>query len=111
MSWYTSKKGRVWLTVKGWQPVVYSTSVELDTTLPDQEVLDAFNVCLSEHIYKLGQERPPLTTWITRKAVASLLEDAEWHIQEIWRAWTQGVMFWEETYPDAPLPDPDEPSA
>lgn len=77
LSWYTSKKGRTWLTLKGFQPTVYTTSVEYDRTNPQTDIDHAFMVLLYRHWPKLIQETPPLTTWDTARAAVDLQEDAE----------------------------------
>ena len=99
LSWYTSKKGRTWLTLKGFQPTVYTTSVEYDRTNDSVTVDDAFMVLLYKHWPKLLQVAPPLTTWDTARAVTDLVEEAQ---------------AWLATLADAGVPpvddfDPDSP--
>lgn len=64
LSWYTSKKGRVWVTLKGFVPTVYSTSMELDTEMSQEEQTTAFAVLLYKHYLKVTQVEPPLSTWV-----------------------------------------------
>lgn len=77
LSWYTSKKGRTWLTLKGFQPTVYTTSVEYDRSDDTITIDEAFMVLLYRHWPKLTEVTPPLTTWDTTRAVADLVDEAQ----------------------------------
>lgn len=74
LSWYTSKKGRIWVTLKGFVPTVYSTSIELDTEASQDEQTTAFAVLLYKHYLKVTQVEPPLSTWVP---VGALTRDHE----------------------------------
>jgi len=63
-SWYTSKKGRVWLTFKQNGTLSYSTSVEYDASLSEHKTLDIFALLVSTHIRKLTGRTAAVTTWL-----------------------------------------------
>lgn len=75
-SWYTSTKGRMWLTLKGRDPIVYTTSVECDLAASVEATLDALVVLFATHIPKVQQVAPPLVSWITSKAIPAQVEEA-----------------------------------
>jgi hypothetical protein len=111
-SWYTSKKGRVWATLKGFNPTTYTTSAEAVQNAPDQTTLDTLLVMLKHHIPKLQGIEPPANTWLTTKQVSEELDGAaEWAL-DLYRRWQNGEMFWDGTYsaghPDLRVvPEPD----
>ena len=87
LSWYSSKKGRIWITLKGFQPTIYTTSAECTTMASYRDALDTFVVCIYHHFPKLTQEAPPLTTWLTDKAVQDTkLAAYQWLATEVYRA-------------------------
>lgn len=77
LSWYHSKKGRVWITLRGFYPTLYTTSVEYDRSNPDMTIEQTFMVLLYRHWPKLTQQQPPLSTWDTSKATRDLYDVAE----------------------------------
>lgn len=104
LTWYTSRKGRVWVTLKGFQPAIYTTSAECATSSPDQETLDTFMVLMWKHIPKLQGIEPPVNTWVTRKQVEDELTEAiEWAL-DTYQRWQNGEMFWTGEYHDAHPP-------
>jgi len=87
LSWYSSKKGRIWITLKGFSPTVYTTSAECTTMSSYRDALDTFVVCLYHHFPKLTQVEPPVTTWLTDKAVEETkLRAYQWLATEVYRA-------------------------
>lgn len=106
-SWYTSKKGRVWLTLKGFYPTVYSTSVESTPSPSYVQTVDALMVLYAHHVPKLRDEDPPLTTWLNAKDVQDKLAVSSEYCQDIWQRWQDGEAFWASDYPDAPSPSVD----
>lgn len=102
-SWYTSKKSRVWLTIKGFYPALYSTSVEVLSIHTDKLTFDAIIVLMAKHIPKLLQDVPPLTTWHNAKEVTEAIDDAAVYVNDLWNRWQAGEIFWRASYPDAPL--------
>jgi len=75
-SWYTSSKGRVWLTLKGRDPIIFTTSVECPLDAPIDRTLDALVVLFASHIPKVQQVAPPLVTWINAKSIGDQVDDA-----------------------------------
>jgi hypothetical protein len=96
-SWYTSKKGRIWATLKGFRPIQYSTSIELDSSLSDSQLFDALNVLYYVHMPKMRGEVPPLPTWITRKDVLTQVSKALVYNEDMFNRWQAGEILWEET--------------
>jgi hypothetical protein len=76
LSWYTSKKGRIWITLKGFSPIQYTTSAECDPHGTEKGTWDTFIVLMYCHYPKLFQEEPPLPTWLTMKAVSDMYDEA-----------------------------------
>lgn len=76
LSVYLSRKGRGWLTLKGYDPITYTTSVEVNPRSSGVELGDAFVVLMREHFPKVIQQVPPLNSWITLKASGDKLEAA-----------------------------------
>lgn len=62
-SWYTSKKGRTWLTFKHNGTPTYSTSAEYPDDLSDEQTLDTIVMLVSHHLPKVLDIAPPVTTW------------------------------------------------
>jgi len=83
LSWYTSKKGRVWLTLKGFDPTTYTTSVEHSTDGNNHSALESFLVCMYKHWPKHMLTDPPLNTWLTLRAVADELPAAKVWIEKL----------------------------
>jgi len=98
-SWYTSKKGRVWATLKGFKPVQFSTSVELLPSFSDEQVFDALKVLYTQHFPKVSLERPPLPTWIPARDIPDYLTEARMYVADIWLRWQGGEVFWDDTLP------------
>lgn len=77
LSWYTSRKGRMWITLKGFNPATYTTSVEVAEPDNLAAVQDAWHVLLWAHYPKVAQLSAPLNTWLTSRAVADALGEAQ----------------------------------
>lgn len=103
LSMYTSKKGRVWVTLVGTQPVRYTTSSEVSKEQTDEEIEQAMMVVLAAHIPKVLGETPPIATWITQKDVPALFPAAEAKCHDWYARWLLGEMFWATDYPSGPL--------
>lgn len=83
LSWYTSKKGRIWITLKGFRPTTYTTSVEYDAKLNAATIMEAYIVVLYHHMKKLALIEPPLNTWLVTRAVADQCSEAlAWLVNE-----------------------------
>lgn len=108
LSWYTSKKGRVWITLVGHSPIRYTTSSECMSSTSDVELLDAMFVMMHHHLPKLMGDAPPLPTWITRKAIDEDKVAAVQFCSAIYTRWKNGEVFWDPTFPAAPLAAPEE---
>lgn len=96
LSWYTSKKRRVWVTLKGTYPTTYTTSTEGDEHASASQLEQAFQVLICEHVRKMRGETPPLTTWLTRMAVEQLAESARAYALDLYARWQAGELFWYE---------------
>lgn len=103
LSWYTSKKARVWMTVKGTQPTTYTTSCEMSADSTQTEIDNAMLVLVVEHVRKMRLESPPLTTWLTRVTLEHLLTGSQAYAADLYARWQAGEMFW---HPDEDLPGP-----
>ena len=83
-SWYTSTKGRVWLTLKGRDPITYSTSVECAMDASVEETFNALSVLIAAHFGKVIQVEPPLVTWISRHETAKHLDRARIYVLDLY---------------------------
>ncbi len=109
LSWYTSRKGRVWITLKGFTPTVYSTSTECVQSVPDSEMLDTFAVLMAHHLPKLQGDVPPLTTWVTRKDITDTLHSSIEYLNTVWERWQHGENIWaQDDVLSAPVPPLEE---
>lgn len=96
-SWYTSKKRRVWLSLKGFRPITYATAVEVPPDVTDEQMFDAIKVLFAAHFPKLMEEVPPLPTWISTRDVIERLDSANKLVQDLWNRWDAGEVFWKDT--------------
>lgn len=102
LSWYTSKKGRVWITLKGFSPTPYTTSGETVPNATDEQALDTFEVLIAAHVRKLWEIEPPLTTWHTSQAIVQASNDAHDFVQALYGRWLAGEQLWTPDEPIAP---------
>lgn len=110
-SWYTSKRGRTWISFKGFSPTIYSTAVELPARFSEKHTFDALEVLLAKHLPKLLQEEPPITSWLNERAAAEALPASREYCASLYARYLAGESLLPADYPDGPLTPPDDGDA
>lgn len=119
-SWYVSKKGRVWLAFKGHDMTLYSTSAECVSPYTDRGSLDTLSVLLAEHLPKVLQIAPPVTSWHGGSHTPEEVARAWLACEELWARLVQELpdeyapiphIIHPEDDVAGPLYSPDDPDA
>jgi len=119
-SWYVSKKGRVWLAFKGHDVTLYSTSAECVSPYTDRGSLDTLAVVLAQHLPKVLQVAPPITSWHGGSHTPEEVAE-EWETcQQLWAQLIEQLpeeyaplphIVYPQEDPAGPLYSPDDPDA
>jgi hypothetical protein len=69
---YTSRKGRIWVTIKTWGDAVYASSAEVDPMATDAELLGSIATACMMHVSKILEHVARQDTWLSFEQVADV---------------------------------------
>jgi len=62
---YTSRKGRIWCTIKTWGDITYASSAEIGVDATDAQLLGSICTACMMHVAKILGDVPQQDTWLS----------------------------------------------
>lgn len=96
---YTSRRGRIWFTIKTWGKEIYASSAEVDAFGGEEAVIGALATCCMMHWAKLEGRVARQDTWLSMAQVAEVESEVTDKVTD----WIYG------THEKDPIADDQEP--
>jgi hypothetical protein len=82
---YTSRKGRVWVTIKTWGEAVYASSAEVDPMANDAQLLGSIATACMMHVSKILEKVTRQDTWLSFEQVDEVWGEVQERMVEFLR--------------------------